>query len=288
MRNSDVPRSRRAALIAVSLSLFALRPASSQQPPAPDLAPRTLAALASKYIADYRAKFAFLIADEEYVQVVSDTSGNERERRTLKGELFLTFLEVDNEWVAVHDFATVGGRPVTDREDIRALLQKNTSVSILRNIAGRNARFNIGRVERDFNEPTLALLVLEDKRIRNFRIGRKLVTRDGDATLAVLDFTERERPTIVFSLQRGPVFSRGDITIEAATGRVRRTRIEFEDGPILAELTTTYALDPKLDLWVPSVFTERYQVKDGGPPEVIRCEAKYTNYRRFMATGRIK
>lgn len=278
------------ACVALVTSTLAAHPTSGRQRAERDLSPKALAALATKYVTAYRAAFAFLVADEAYVQVVSDAGGFEQQRRTLLGELFLTYLEADHEWMAVHDFATVGGRPVPDREDLRALLRQGTTAPIMRRVASHNARFNIGAVERDFNEPTLALLVLEEQRIGNFSVGRKLVTQDGGTALAVLEFVERRRPTIVSSKVSGPVFSRGEITIETATGRVRRTRIAFQDGPILAELGTTYALEPKLDLWVPSVFSERYDVKDetSGAREVIMCEANYTNYRRFEVTGRIR
>lgn len=269
--------------VGVSAHLGASRPQR-----APNLSSKALAALATKYVAAYRQQFVFLVADEDYVQVVSDGAGVELQRRTLRGELFLTYLDVDREWVAVHDFATVGGNPVPDRDDIRALLQRGATGRIMRLVATRNARLNIGSVERDFNEPTLALLVLEAQRIGNFDIDRKQVVQDGDTALAMLEFVERSRPTIVSSKTRGHVFSRGEITIEAATGRIRHTRIEFRADPVVADLTTTYAFDSKLDLWVPSVFRERYEAKQGKRREVITCEATYTNYRRFEGIGRIK
>ena len=41
-------------------------------------------------------------------------------------------------------------------------------------------------------------------------------------------------------------------------------------------------------MWVPSVFTERYERDSRSGRELIVCEAKYSNYRRFEVTGRIK
>ena len=67
-----------------------------------------------------------------------------------------------------------------------------------------------------------------------------------------------------------------------------------------ARLETSYTRDHKLELWLPSVFTERYESGNGvggvrmsgdaarASRELIECVAKYTNYRRFEVTARIK
>jgi hypothetical protein len=47
-------------------------------------------------------------------------------------------------------------------------------------------------------------------------------------------------------------------------------------------------LDPKVNLWVPAVFKERYEQKLDRGVEIIECEARYSNYRRFVGTARIK
>jgi hypothetical protein len=71
-------------------------------------------------------------------------------------------------------------------------------------------------------------------------------------------------------------------------------------GSVTLELTTTYGPDARLGLWVPVHFRERYEegVLAGGTArtrlenattyEEIVCEAKYTNFRRFETTARIK
>ena len=76
--------------------------------------------------------------------------------------------------------------------------------------------------------------------------------------------------------------------VDAATGRIERTMIRLENEDIVAALSTEYTLDDKLKLWVPAVFSEAYTGRVGGVREMIRCEARYTNYRRFEVTGRVK
>jgi hypothetical protein len=252
-----------------------------------DLSTRALVAAASKYVTEYETRFKFLIADESYTQATYDRERRETGRRSMKGELFLTFIPADSAWLAVHDFTEVDGEPVEDREDLRALLQKGETVSVVRSVLTRNSRFNLGTILRNFNEPTLALLILEPRRVQRFSFDREEVIRTGDRTSVRLSFRERERPTLVRDGENKPVYSKGEITIDAATGRVERTTIELLDDNVLARLTTTYALDEKVEMWVPVTFAERYE-RTSKDREVILCEAAYSNYRRFEVTARIK
>jgi hypothetical protein len=204
--------------------------------------------------------------------------------------MFLTYVAADRDWIAVHDIAEVNGRPVADREDLRLLLSQGAELrGITQKVAARNASFNIGHVFRNFNEPTMALRVLDNEPLRNFSFERRrvAVTADGDATLVTLEFRERGRPTIVRGERQRNLESRGELTIEASTGRVRQTVFEVADGPLRARLETVYAFEPRLDLWVPSTFSERYDLNRPGEKETVLCEATYTNYRRFVTSGRI-
>ena len=54
-----------------------------------------------------------------------------------------------------------------------------------------------------------------------FTFDRRAVTRTPDAVLATLEFRERERPTLIRDVFLGPVFSRGEIVVDAG-GEVRR------------------------------------------------------------------
>ena len=209
--------------------------------------------------------------------------------RRIEGDLFMTYLPADDEWITVHDVATVDGRPLSDREDLQLLLREGDVRGVVDRVANRNAAFNIGTIIRNFNEPTLALLVLTEKRIKNSRFRRVRIRNDGDATIVTLSFEERERPTLVASATGGPVYSKGELVIEAGTGRVRETTLELEDGRVKAKLVTTYAPEERLDMWVPVSFNERYERDHrGGKREVVTGESTYSDFRRWQATGRIK
>jgi len=259
-----------------------------------DMSTSALVAKAVAYVEEYQRTFSFLVADEEYRQRLitiggEDTSELPAEERHITGELFMTYLPVDRAWIAVRDVMEVDGTPVTDREDLRQLLQAGDVASVVGRLTDHNARFNIGSVARTFNEPTLPLLIFGERRVDNFRFERGRVDEWPDATLVTLTFEERRRPTLVRNARGAPVYSKGEIMLEAGTGRVRRTTFELRDGGITARQATTYRHEPKLGLWVPATFTERYEAdKESGEREIIVVEATYSNYRRFEVTGRIK
>lgn len=273
-------------IVALSTLAVGVASAAPDQAARPNTSVKALVAAASKYVAGYEQDFAFLIADESYSQTSTDADGR-TQNRLLRSEFFLTFLPADNEWVSVRDPIEVDGAPVTGRGDLRTLLAKGGEIrGLIAQVVSRNARYNIGQVTRNFNEPTLPLLLLEAKRVNEVKFERHEVGREGTVTLATLVFEERGRPTLV----RGPdgsIPGKGEIVIEAATGIVRRTSFELDRTGVKVKLTTDYALDKKLNLWLPAVFTERY---DTTSPieEVVLCEATYSNYRRFDVTARIK
>ena len=193
---------------------------------------------AAKYVTDYEQRLSFLLADEQSTQQVFDGSGHETARRAMAGELFVTFLPADRAWISVHDTAEVDGRPLDNREDLRQLLRREPVAGAARLLVNRNARFNIGTITRNFNEPTLGLLVLEPRRLDQFKFSRARVENDGDTQVVTLRFKEVDRPTLVRGVDGSHLFSTGELQIEAGTGRIRRTVIQFAYGPVIAQLTT--------------------------------------------------
>jgi len=272
------------ALIAAVMGL-ALGTAQAA-PAAGNATVKALVAAASKYVVKYQQEFAYLLADESYTQTTIN-AGGQAQNRVLRSELFLTYLPADNEWVAVRDVLNVDGAPTAGREDLRTLLAKRSDVrGVISEVVARNAQYNIGQVIRNFNEPTLPLLLLGAKRVNEVQFERKELTLDGAVMLATLGFTERGRPTLV----RGPKGSmpgKGEIVIEADTGVVRRTTFELSHDGFKVKLSTEYAKDKVLGLWLPAVLTERYEI-DTDVHEVVVGQATYSNYRRFDVTTRIR
>jgi hypothetical protein len=261
-----------------------------------DLSEKALVARASAYVADYKKQFAFLVADEEYKQTLY-LGDRHTQERLLRSEVFSTYLEADDEWIVVRDVGEVDGVRLADRADIRVLLSKKDALrGVAEQIAARNAQYNIGSVARNFNEPTLPLLLVDNKRAGRVKFDRRqVITAEDEATLAVLEFEERrDRPTLIHNSEgRSAVPAKGEIVVDAATGAIRRTVFALKVPGTTVRFETMYTRDARLNMWLPSRFTERYETTPRGardvrdPRQLIECEATYTNYRRFEVKGRI-
>lgn len=266
----------------------------------PDLASALLVALAfiqavpgtpalvdtvGRYISAYQQAFTFLVADEDTVQQVAE-GGRVTATRHTRGELFAVFVGGDDVWMSMHDVAEVDGVAVGDRDDVRSLLSRTSVRAAARDIAEANARHNIGRVTRNFNEPMLALQLLASPRSASVAFDREHVDRSSpDVTLVTLRLRLKDDATFVASMAGRRVKTEGTVVVEAGTGRVRHTMLRLDDGQVSATLETDYARDDRLDLWVPTTFVEVYRTRRG--TEVTTVRTTLSNYRRFEASGRI-
>jgi hypothetical protein len=179
------------------------------------------------------------------------------------------------------------GLPVEDPNNVRMLLLRAPLSRLAGTIAEKNSRFNIGDVKRTFNEPTFALQVMSEEHRGRFKFERREISSD-PSPIVTVGFVETDRPTLIRGLTGQHVAMRGDLRIDAATGRIEQTRLEVKLGDVHAEITTTYKRDAKLNLWVPSAMSERYEKKGGSRQETISVAAHYSNYRRFDTSAIIK
>lgn len=275
----------------------------------PDVSPSAVVAAAAAYVKEYEQNLTYLIADEVYTQQIRGQVPLVRtmpRSRLIKGEIFFMFAPADHGWMAIRDVTEVNGKPAEGRPDLKTALQILPAPMVAGAFKTHNSRFNLGRIVRNFNEPTLSLLVLDEHHLPRFSFERRKVERTRDAVLVTLGFVEQAEPTLIRNLNLQPVFSRGEITVEAGTGRVRRAVLRVTIGGVQMEFTTQYSPDERTGLWVPTSFRERYEEGVVGivpqtpaarrdsvalPPsqyEEIICDAKYTNFRRFQVTGTIK
>ena len=214
----------------------------------------------------------------------------------MRSEVFFMFAPAHHDWMAIRDVIAIDGKTVADRADIADALRTLPAREVAATFKKYNSRFNIGRIFRNFNEPTLSLLVLDDEHRKRFSFDRKQISKT-DAVLVSLEFKERDTPTLIFDLRRGGrVFSKGELVVEADTGRIRRAVLTANVNEWRVQLTTVYGPDERLGMWVPAEFEEHYtfgvssnrSLDATGEYEEIRCQAKYSNYRRFQTTVRIK
>jgi hypothetical protein len=248
---------------------------------------KAVVAAAGRYVLRYEQDMAYVLAEERATQRVAKPSGGAIAMRRTTAEFFLTYLPNEGVWIAVRDVREVDGEPVDDPDDVRSLMQRAPLWRLASAISEKNSRFNIGDVRRTFNEPTFGLLVISPLHQRRFKFERVAVSR-ASSPVVTLKFTERDRPTLINGTSGEPVFIRGEIDIDAATGRVERTRVEMTLGSVRAALATAYAPDAKLNLWVPAVMSERYEQTAGALRQTISVETDYSNYRRFDTSVIIK
>lgn len=284
---------------ALCVAVAAPARAQTQQADVPTLLTRVRA-----YLDTYRSDLAYVIADEDSTQRINRQVPAEPRAKTTrhtKGEIHFRVIGTMQAWIAVRVVTTVDGAPVEDRADLRGALDTRSIEDVVRDFKASNSRFNIGRTQRNFNEPTLALGLLEPARhgTLTFEIRRRRV--EDDVTLVTLAFREiSSAHPFVVDLKHGHAPVDGEFVVEEATGRIRssRLRIRLETGPSEAVLTTEYGHDTKLDLWVPTVFRETYETGTEQRAargdynqiafESIYCESRYTNVRRFQVTSRIR
>jgi hypothetical protein len=248
---------------------------------------------AATYEQQFEREFSTMVGREHYEQRWSgfsrelDSSPNWR--RVMESEVLFVWLPEEESWLTARNARIVDDSPVPDSESrLERLLAAPTNdlVARVRRLRDESARFNLGPVERNFNDPTMVVQFLSAKvqpRLRFERRGRDTI--DGTFVWR-LAFTEHVRPTLIQSNGKD-VRATGDVWIDATNGAIVRTRVRLRDARLSSRLQAlidvTYRRDPKFSVWVPSRMQERYERSR----DQIDCVATYTDFRRFETTGRL-
>jgi hypothetical protein len=236
----------------------------------------------SSYVDAYLAQFGSVVAEEAYQQTVRRGTSIVEARRT-KADLLL--VRSDSGWLPFRDVFEVNGQPVRDREErLKKLFLENPGQAMAegRRISEESARYNIGRVQRTMNAPTVALSFFQSSFMRAFAYKRRGVeTIDGTPVLRI-DYREVGRPTqIVHGTTGADMPSNGAIYVEPTSGRVVRTVLQSGDASTVVEVVVKFLPNDTLGLWTPSQMTERYW-SPGFRGDSISSEASYSSFRRFQ------
>jgi len=116
---------------------------------------------AAEYVREYREQLTYVMATERYVQKVTGGLSQYDMDETLASDVYFVYVPADKVWMAIRDVEIVDGKTLKQRENVRALLNSG-QVGAARALKDKNSRYNLGTVVRNFNEPTLSLLVLDD------------------------------------------------------------------------------------------------------------------------------
>lgn len=248
-----------------------------------DLPLETLLERLGTYIDTFERDLSAVVSEEHYTQETTGGSSLWPASRILRSEFLLTKVSADSsEWVAFRDVFEVDGKPVQDRSDrlVQLFLKPSgDALDQVNRIVAESAKHNLGWVTRTINVPTMVLVFAKrDQQARSqFRKGGR--TRIGDVDARELRFTERGMPRVIRTPDNSA--AQGTFWIDEETGRVLRTEMKVSTGSTSLVIGVSYARDPKLDMWLPVLMTERYSTPR---QPIITGRAVYQNFRKFDVT----
>ena len=238
---------------------------------------------AAAYVREYRDQLTYVMATERYTQELTGGFSMYDMDVTLASDVFFVYVPADNVWMAIRDVEIVDGKVLKERANVRALLNSGQA-GAARALKDKNAKYNLGTIVRNFNEPTLSLLVLDDAHRSRFTFVRQRTS----GTRTVVSFAEHGTPSLIMNVDGTPAYSVGELTIDTASGRVEHATLRVRLGTVDATLTTRYRADDKLKMWVPAQFDELYTDGPGRNPQKVTGKAVYSDYSRFDVEVRIK
>jgi hypothetical protein len=278
---------------------FATMPAAA----APGLVDRLVDGAAA-HVARFVATASVLLAREHYDQEATTRTGPSArfatsklglvtEQRTLESEVALVQIGDDRLWLIARDILAVDGKPVREEDRVRIPPRidgpADQAFRAFRRVADQGARYNIGRIRRDLNVPTLALWFLSEGIRQRFAFTIVGEERLGDVSCRIVRYVERERPYLLHAEDR-PARVEGRFWIADDSAAVLRTELVLRSPPGAtpgrAAIEVDYAFAPSVDAWAPREMRERYET---GPnaANLITGTARYDDYRRFSIDTRI-
>jgi hypothetical protein len=288
---------------------FAVAPAAASFVPEAHSAELDAAhAAAAGYLEQYEHRISAIGAEEAYEQVVvppgGTVVGDSRGRQTLVNAPAATISRKTRAnimtislgargWVAFRDIFELDGRPVRDRQErLSRILQNVTPDSLdqARRIAAESARYNLDpnatHIDRTINVPMTALFYLRaaNQPRSSFRLGKP--ERVNGVDCVTLQFTEQSLPRLIRTSDDAP--AQGTFWIDLANGgRILKTEVRMQSGGaqlqwVRSQTSVTYARVDKLDLWVPVVMEETYELPV--TRQLLTGHATYSDYREFKVT----
>jgi hypothetical protein len=273
-------------LAAAALAIAGLAPLRTA-----DMTLADLLASAGTYVRRFEQDFALVVSDEEYQQRASGRAYPTARTRHTRAEMAFLWMPDEGAWLTVRNVVNVDGRPVADSSTRMndALAGAAERRARLRRLLNENARFNLGRIERNFNYPTLVLSYLDPVMQPRFVFVLAGHERVNGAEVWKLTYEEQTQPTVIREMGSDR-FSRGAVWIDPRDGALVRTRLDLRIPmkDTIASVEVDYGRDAKLAMWVPVRMHETYlQSRSTMINESIDCTATYSNFRRFETSGRI-
>jgi hypothetical protein len=248
-----------------------------------DVPLETLLERLGAYIETYERELSAVVSEEHYTQETTGGTSLWPSSRILRSEFLLTKAGSDSaEWVAFRDVFEVDGKPVQDRSDrlVQLFLKPSgDTVAQINRIVVESSKHNLGWVSRTINVPTMVLAFGKKQHQYRSQFRRGGRTKVGDVDAREVRFTERALPRVVTT--RDNAAAQGTFWIDEETGRVLKTEMKISTGSTSLVIGVSYAREPKLDMWLPVLMTERYSTPR---QPIITGRAVYQNFRKFDVT----
>jgi hypothetical protein len=268
-------------LVASFSASLAVLTAAQQPPNISEVLERT-----GVYLERFIDRFTNVVAEERYVQEVNARLTPGRfvaggQRRDLRADFLLVRPAESSEWLPFRDVFEVDGVAVRDRDErLARLFMKpwTTAIEQADQIAADSSRYNLGPLTRTFNNPVLALAILQIQ--HRDRLRCSLDKRDAAAgpLVWIVECVETGRPTFITGAKNRDIPATCRYWINVESGQIVRTEVALEDQAAGVRLATTFRQDNGFDVAVPSEMREEYNLGDG---RKIRATATYGRFRRF-------
>jgi len=299
-----VPRRPIAFVLASALAMAA---APWHAIAAQDDVPTTLELIvgrASWYVFDFVGRFAGVVSEERYVQdstvplpsfglrvgarggiATQTATPSQRVRhRELRSDFLLVKPHASEDWMPFRDVFEVDHIPVRDREDRLAKLflkPSEDNMEAAAQIQDESTRYNLGALTRTINNPVFPLIFLQTEYQWRFQFTLGKQDRRAGEQVWIVEFVERERPSLIRGRPGRDMPAHGRFWIEADTGRVVKAEIKVKETDIDATITTSFRFEPTLKLMVPVEMREEYDM----PSNRVTGNASYSRFRRFQVTA---
>jgi hypothetical protein len=239
----------------------------------------------NSYLLDYEVGLANVVAEETYRQWAEEgpTYRRWKTERILRSDFALTLTPERNR-VGYRDTFEVDGSPVRDRDERLERLLSGGAVGRAGRIADENARFNLAQhlITRNLNVPTFALEMMHPRIRGRFRVRRTGADALDGRLGWLIEFRERERPTLVRTPEGRDQPSRIVALVDVQTGEVLQTVLTWEQ--VKGSITVSYGRAPRIPVPVPIRMAERYVTRTN---EFVAGDAAYTNFRQFETSVRV-
>jgi hypothetical protein len=271
---------------------------AAQEPAVAPLFLKDVLDRAGQYTTRYGDALDTVLADEEYLQqLVYSKSRVVWHERELRSEIAFIRVEETAKWLALRNVLRVDGQPVLEPRAFQPMVGGGRAAAILEGlrIAENSARYNIGRVHRTLNFPTLVVQFLLPSNQHRFKFEKLGEETFGDESVWLIAYKEQRRDTIIKTRKGDDVSAIGRFWIAPQDGRLVRASLDLKE-PIRTQIDFRWQLDSKLGLWVPVEMREQYvgNMSQYNPTSLrieqydIRGHAHYSNYLRFDVDVRIK